>query len=95
MPGKLLHQEVVGLYSGRGNGAKRLGPMPCSKELFPVGFWSHGEERTPRPKVPCHYLLERIRAASIGQAYIVLREENGISLPIWETVRCWECISPI
>ncbi|MGH8730027.1 MAG: sugar phosphate nucleotidyltransferase, partial [Burkholderiales bacterium] len=41
-------------------------PLPCSKELFPVGM------EDGRPKVVCHYLLEKMRAAGIAKACIVM-----------------------
>lgn len=57
-----------------GGQATRIAPLPCSKELYPVGFQLVGGGRGPRPKVVCHYLLEKMRLAGISRAYIVLRE---------------------
>jgi glucose-1-phosphate thymidylyltransferase len=54
--------------------ASRVSPLPCSKELFPVGFHRLGAERNLRPKVAGHYLLEKLRLANITKAFIVLRE---------------------
>jgi glucose-1-phosphate thymidylyltransferase len=65
--------EVIGLIPAAGQ-AKRLSPLPCSKELYPVGFWHSPGEKVGRPKVVCHYLLEKMRAAGITTAYIVLRQ---------------------
>ena len=65
--------EVIGLIPAAGR-AKRISPLPCSKELYPVGFWRSPDEKEGRPKVACHYLLEKMRAAGITKAYIVLRE---------------------
>jgi glucose-1-phosphate thymidylyltransferase len=48
--------------------------LPCSKELYPIGFRAVGEGPALRPKVVCHYLLEKMRLAGITRAYIVLRE---------------------
>jgi glucose-1-phosphate thymidylyltransferase len=67
------HQEVIGLVPAGGK-AVRLAPLPCSKELYPVGFRLVDESGTLRPKVACHYLLERMRLAHITKAYIILRE---------------------
>lgn len=64
------HPPVVGLIPA-GGVAARLAPLPCSKELVPVGFYE-----TPnglRPKPVCLYLIERMRAAGIAQAFVVLR----------------------
>jgi glucose-1-phosphate thymidylyltransferase len=66
--------EVVGLIPAAGQ-AKRISPLPCSKELYPVGFWHSHDEKDGRPKVACHYLLEKMRSAGIAKTYIVLR--NG------------------
>ena len=54
--------------------ATRLAPLPCSKELIPVGFGAAGEEKESRPKVKVvsHYLLEMLTLARIKNAYIVL-----------------------
>ncbi len=61
--------DTIGLIPAAGQ-ALRLGPLPCSKELYPIGF----QRETPSaPKVACQYLLERMRAAGITRAYIVLR----------------------
>jgi glucose-1-phosphate thymidylyltransferase len=65
--------EAIGLIPAAGQ-AKRISPLPCSKELYPVGFWRYPDEKEGRPKVVCHYLLEKMRAAGIVKAYIVLRQ---------------------
>jgi glucose-1-phosphate thymidylyltransferase len=66
-------QEVVGLMPAGGQ-ATRIAPLPCSKELYPVGFRSTGEDHNLRPKVVCHYLLERYRRAGATKTYIILRQ---------------------
>jgi glucose-1-phosphate thymidylyltransferase len=67
-------QEVFGLVPAAGQ-AKRLAPLPCSKELFPIGLrFVDGERR--RPKVACHYLLEKMHAAGIDKTYIVLTADK-------------------
>lgn len=65
--------QVVGLVPAAGSG-KRIAPLPCSKELFPIGFQRSEGNSEPRPKVVSHYLLEKFRVAGITTAYIVLRE---------------------
>jgi glucose-1-phosphate thymidylyltransferase len=65
--------EVIGLIPAAGR-AKRISPLPCSKELYPVGFWGLPGAIDGRPKVVCHYLLEKMRFAGITKAYIILRE---------------------
>jgi glucose-1-phosphate thymidylyltransferase len=71
--GKESELEVVGLIPAAGSAA-RLSPLPCSKELYPVGFSSGYSGQDLRPKVACHYLLERMQFAGISKAFIILRK---------------------
>ncbi len=64
--------EVIGLLPAGGQ-ATRIAPLPLSKELYPIGFRAADPGGSPRPKVVCHYLLEKMRLAGIAKAYIVLR----------------------
>ncbi len=66
-------RELVGLIPAAGQ-ARRIAPIPISKEIFPVGFQPAGPAGEPRPKAVCQYLLERMRLAGINKAYLVLRE---------------------
>lgn len=66
-------REVIGLLPAAGLAA-RIAPLPCSKEIYPIGFLPVDEGRSVRPKVVCHYLLEKMRTAGITKAYIVLRD---------------------
>jgi len=64
---------LIGLIPAGGR-ATRIAPLPCSKEVYPVGYQHSAESAVPRPKVACEYLLERMRLAGVYKAYIVLRE---------------------
>jgi glucose-1-phosphate thymidylyltransferase len=64
--------EIIGLIPAAGQ-ATRLAPLPCSKELYPIGFRSTDDGRDSRPKVVSHYLLEKMRRAGIAKAYFVIR----------------------
>ncbi len=64
---------IVGLIPAAGR-AERLGPLPCSKELLPVGF--RETPRGPALRVAGHYLLERFRAAGVERAFMVLHESK-------------------
>ncbi len=64
---------LLGLIPAAGR-AERLGPLPCSKELLPIGF--RETPRGPAPKVAGHYLLERFRAGGIRKAFMVLHESK-------------------
>lgn len=65
---------LLGLIPAAGR-AERLGPLPCSKELLPIGF--RETPRGPAPKVAGHYLLERFRAGGISKVFMVLHESKG------------------
>lgn len=71
----VLHRgrEVVAVLPAAGR-SRRLGPLPCSKELMPVGFGFIAGLPEARPKVASHYLLECLRQAGIRKAYIVIRQ---------------------
>jgi glucose-1-phosphate thymidylyltransferase len=64
--------DVIGLLPAGGQ-ATRLAPLPCSKELFPIGFGQGAADGEMRPKVVSQYLLESMRLAGITKAYFVLR----------------------
>ena len=66
-------RELIGLLPAGGK-AERLQPLPCSKEIYPIGFRLKDGDRGVRPKVVCHYLLEKMRSAGVTKAHIVLRE---------------------
>jgi len=67
------HSELVGLLPAGGKAA-RVSPLPCSKEIYPIGFGLMDEGRNVRPKVVCHYLLEKMRSAGVTKAHIVMRK---------------------
>jgi glucose-1-phosphate thymidylyltransferase len=64
--------DVVGLIPAAGRG-KRIAPLPCSKELYPIGFRhdAHGELR---PEVASAHLIDKFRHAGITRTFIILRE---------------------
>jgi glucose-1-phosphate thymidylyltransferase len=70
---KKKHREVIGLIPAGGK-ASRIAPIPCSKELYPIGFRTVDENKSVSPKVVSHYLLEKMRVANITKAFIILRE---------------------
>lgn len=72
MPNVDRFEEVIGLVPAGGT-ASRVAPMPCSKEIFPVGFHPVGTPYELRPKAAIHHLLENMRNAGAGKAYIILR----------------------
>lgn len=63
---------VVGVIAAAGR-ATRLAPLPCSKELMPIGVHRGPAELRGRPKVVSQYLLERMRAAGARRIFLVVR----------------------
>ncbi len=67
--------ELVGLLPVAGR-ATRIQPLPCSKELYPVGF---RDEELPdgtlvtRPMAVSQHLFESMRLAGVRKAYVILR----------------------
>jgi glucose-1-phosphate thymidylyltransferase len=68
----MTKRQIIGLLPAGGQ-ATRISPLPLSKELYPIGFRSLGNQGDVRPKVVCHYLLEKMQLAGIDKAYFILR----------------------
>ena len=64
--------EVIGLIPCAGH-ATRITPLPCSKEVLPVGL-GRTSEGFLRPKVVSHYLLEKMRRGGVSKAFFILRK---------------------
>ena len=62
---------LVGLIPAGGI-SQRLAPIPCSKEVLPVGFYGDPAEGG-RPRVVSSYLLEGMHRAGATKAFILLR----------------------
>lgn len=69
----ILIKELVGLIPAAG-AAKRVSPLPGSKELFPIGFREvNTDDRTEiRPKVVSQYLLDNMFSAGAKKVWMVL-----------------------
>lgn len=65
--------ELIGIIPAAGRGT-RLSTLPCSKELFPLGYEEvlQGGERCFRPRVVSQYILELMREAGVRRVFIVL-----------------------
>jgi len=70
---KFRHLDVVGLIPAAGH-SRRISPIPCSKEIYPIGFRRMPGTKEFRPKVVCHYLIDRMREAGITNIFVVLRQ---------------------
>ena len=65
-------RRIIGLLPAAGQGS-RISPLPMSKELFPLGFRKVKGKAGQRPKVACHYLLEKMHLAGAQEALLILR----------------------
>ncbi len=65
--------QVVGVIPASG-WAKRMGSLPCSKEILPIGFHTADDGSSAQPKVIISYLLDKMRFAGIRKVYIILRK---------------------
>jgi glucose-1-phosphate thymidylyltransferase len=63
--------DKIGLIPAAGN-ATRLGSLPFSKELLPIGFYKGVKES--KLKVVSTSLLEKLRQAGVRKVYTIIRE---------------------
>lgn len=68
-----MKREIVGIIPAAGK-ATRIAPLPCSKEIYPVGFRMTDNGQSVRPKAVGQYLLEHFHRAGARRAYIVIRK---------------------
>ena len=62
---------MIGLVPAAGR-ADRLGALPCSKEIFPLGFHVDAAG-TQRPRPVCGRLLSSFALAGVSRAFVLLR----------------------
>jgi len=69
--------KLVGIIPAAGRGA-RLGPLPFSKELFPLDFQrpNKGNNTRQLPKVISQYLVERMILAGVSHILFVLGDRK-------------------
>lgn len=65
--------ELVGLVPAAGV-ASRLGNLPCSKEVLPIGYWPGADPKAV--KVVCHHLLEGMKLAGVRAVHVVVRRDK-------------------
>ncbi|MFT2007811.1 nucleotidyltransferase family protein [Pontibacter sp. 13R65] len=65
--------KITGLIPAAGLGT-RLSPLPCSKELVPIGFGPHPEHGEQHPKVVSQYLLDHMQQAGAKKVFFILRK---------------------
>lgn len=66
-------KEFIGIVPAAGQ-AVRIAPVPCSKEIYPIGFGATASDGIARPKVAGEYLLEKFSNADVTRALIILRK---------------------
>ncbi len=65
--------KKIGLIPAGGI-AERVSPLPCSKEIYPVGFDSTNKGQSKRQIVACDCLLKGMRLAGVKRAYFIVRK---------------------
>lgn len=65
--------NVIALIPCAGQ-ANRLPPLPCSKEIYPLGLTTGTSDHPIRSRLVCDSLLGHLRSANITDAFLVLRE---------------------
>jgi glucose-1-phosphate thymidylyltransferase len=66
-------RDLVGLVPAAGR-ARRLGPLPISKELYPVGLRRDEQTGDLRPTVASQHLFAKLERAGVECAYVILRD---------------------
>lgn len=64
--------QIIGIIPAAGQ-ATRLGKLPFSKELYPIGFEKYENKSTP--KVVSSYLLDNMAVAGVSEFHFVIK--NG------------------
>jgi glucose-1-phosphate thymidylyltransferase len=66
-------REIIGLIPAAGE-AKRIAPLPCSKEIYPVSFEIDKVSKLQSPKSVCQYLIEKMKYGGVSKIYLILRK---------------------
>ncbi len=72
MPDDDIRRNCIAVIPAAGK-ATRISPLPCSKEIYPLGL-SAGHDGRQHPRTVCEYLLEKLARAGINRVLVVLRE---------------------
>ncbi len=64
--------KVIGIIPAAGS-ASRISPIPCSKEIFPIGFYEKNNKLIP--KVVSSYLLDSYKIGGAENVYVIIK--NG------------------
>ena len=66
-----MSEKILGLLPAAGRG-KRIGHLPCSKEVYPIGF----DDGDMQPKPACRYLLGSMAHAGVKEAMIITNKHK-------------------
>lgn len=67
--------QVTGLIPAAGEGT-RLGVLPCSKEIYPIGIRPDSSDKTSNVKVAMHYVMEKMKHAGITRIFVVINKNK-------------------
>ena len=62
--------EIIGLIPAAGL-ARRISPLPCSKEILPVGLQCDGNMKPSSIRVVSHYLLEEMCSVNMSKVFMI------------------------
>ncbi|MEM1135062.1 MAG: sugar phosphate nucleotidyltransferase [Bacteroidota bacterium] len=63
--------KITGIIPAGGS-ATRISPLPCSKEIIPMGFRKTADGKK-KPKVVSHYLLEKYKIGGAERVFFILK----------------------
>jgi NDP-sugar pyrophosphorylase family protein len=66
-------RQLVGLVPAAGR-ALRIAPLPCSKEIYPIGFRRNERSGHFHIEVVSQQLFDKFRIANADRAFVLLRE---------------------
>ena len=66
-------RELVGLVPAAGR-ARRIAPLPCSKEIYPLGFRRNERSGYFHVEVVSQQLFDKFRRANATRAFVLLRD---------------------
>ena len=66
-------KEIIGLVPAAGV-ANRISPLPCSKEVFPLGWGQSAAADQFRPMVAGSFLLNKMLNAGVRKAFCIIRK---------------------
>lgn len=67
--------SIIGLIPACGK-AERLSPLPCSKEIYPVGLQTSDYSKKVFPKVMSDHLLSYFHEAGVNNVYFIIRNDK-------------------